>query len=90
MAVDTFEKRKSIIDLARPGPAIPIPVTSGVAANERAHFLGLYSGIALSAPPDAAESVGVYASWRERTAASWQEQTAASWREQTAASWREE
>lgn len=50
MAIDTPQKRFSIMHLAMPwrGPAV-VP-TGTVDAAERAAFLNYYSGIALSAP----------------------------------------
>lgn len=44
MAVDTAAKRKSVVDYALPGPAIPMGATAGVVVGERAHLTALYSG----------------------------------------------
>lgn len=44
MAVDTAAKRKSVVDYALPGPALPMGDTAGVVVGERAHLTALYSG----------------------------------------------
>lgn len=51
MAINTAEKRFSIINLAVVGArrAMPVPATP-VSAQERYHRLGLYAGITLAPP----------------------------------------
>ena len=60
MAIDTREKRFSMINF---GTSIPIALFTpdgAVDADDRAHLLNLYSGITLDAPP----VVGVYPVYR--------------------------
>lgn len=49
MAVDTASKRYSMMRLGQAVGLLPIP-DGTLAAADRAHLLGLYSGIALQAP----------------------------------------
>lgn len=47
MAVDTATKRYSMINFSTGDQQFPVPV-NGVAADDRAHLLALYSGISLT------------------------------------------
>lgn len=64
MAIDTAAKRKSCIGLAllflRPGI---IPDGSNLAAAERLHTQGLYSGIAASSPPGTGGALASLCDW---------------------------
>jgi hypothetical protein len=50
MAIDTAEKRFSMMGLANPSLTVPVP-TGSVNAAKRAVFLYVYSGIALGGAP---------------------------------------
>lgn len=60
MAIDTAEKRFSMINLAVVGArrAMPVPATP-VSNAERYHRLGLYAGIAMG-PPVASSAEYIY------------------------------
>ena len=49
MAVDTAARRFSMMSLGMPGRILPIP-DGAIGTSDRAHFEGLYSGIALDPP----------------------------------------
>jgi hypothetical protein len=49
MAVDTAEKRYSMLNVGQPWFRILPEVDGGIEADDRLHLLGLYSGIAATA-----------------------------------------
>lgn len=60
MAIDTDEKRFSMINLGSGGPQITMPVpATPVSDAERYHRLGLYAGISM-APPVTTSSEYIY------------------------------
>lgn len=49
MAIDTKAKRFSMMNMGHPGATIILPAPDGtIDAGDRAHLLGLYSGITLA------------------------------------------
>ena len=51
MAIDSRDKRFSVMGLAQPAPSIMAGPSGAVGAQGRAQLLYLYAGIALVAPP---------------------------------------
>ena len=51
MAIDTEDKRRSVVNLNLIGVALPVP-DGTVAAADRLHVCGNYKGIAAGAPPE--------------------------------------
>ena len=51
MAVDTRDKRASMLNLAVPGGGIIPPVGSGsITTDDRIHYMGVYNGVSIAEP----------------------------------------
>ena len=63
MAIDSKAKRFSMMGLGSPSSRTLPPPDGSINAADRAHFLGLYSGIALSNPSAAVAALAAVRGW---------------------------